>query len=65
MTHDAPSACSGVVHLTPCGEGFVLDEESGQMVLRHDLLICEYGCSAAEIIAKEYVEKKIINEFNI
>jgi hypothetical protein len=43
-------------YYTPCGVGYVGSEK------RTDMLVCEYGCSANQIRAKEEIADKIISE---
>ena len=54
---DGRQICNcGCAYNSPVGIGI-----SGG-VRRTDLMTCEYGCSAAQIFAREYVAKKVLNE---
>lgn len=51
-----PICNCGSAYYSPCGEG-IKDGER-----RSDLLICEYGCSANTVFAKEYIAKRVLEE---
>jgi len=44
----------GNAYEKPCGEGFINGE------YRTDVSICEYGCSANQDMAREYVAEEVL-----
>lgn len=46
----------------PCGEGLIV--VSGQMVRKTDMLVCEHGCGATQINAREYVAKRVLADLD-
>jgi hypothetical protein len=43
----------GWAYLTPCGEGYV------RGVKKNDILVCESGCSANQIKARDYIAEQL------
>ena len=54
------SICNcGEAYLANCGEASILDE-NGDWKKVKDYPVCQYGCSANQIIAKEYIAKRVL-----
>ena len=51
-----PICNCGQAYYTPCGEGYLNGER------RTDMLICRYGCSAAQIDAKNEIAERVLKE---
>ena len=53
-----PICNCGDAYLAPVGEGYDADGNR-----RTDLLVCQYGCQANQIYAKEEIAERICEEF--
>ena len=54
---DGKPICNcGDAYYSACGHGF------DGLTEKHDMLTCEYGCSANQINAKEYIAGRVIED---
>ncbi len=58
---DGKPICNcGEAYYSPCGEGI-----DGQGIMRADMLVCKYGCSAAQIQTKEDIATIVLADLGI
>lgn len=51
-----PICNCGEAYYSPCGEGYVNGER------RSDILVCQYGCSYAQLTTRNEVAERVLKE---